>query len=153
MEMHSGIYVSPEARMKYKQALSTALFVGLSSIAAAEPVLEIEKIAGKNPIEVANALGKPSSHEKTKHGPKMSYKEGKIEVVFIGGKADWITVSNLSGILFNANAIEAIGLKPSAPTFKSNVVMRWEPCGSYNSVSVFNANGRVDYAFVKAVTK
>jgi hypothetical protein len=139
--------------MHYKQSISAVLLVGLSSIVSAEPIVDIQKIAGKTPEDVAKALGKPSSQEKTKRGPKMLYKEGKVEVVFISGKADWVTIANVGDIPFNENAIQALGLKATAPTFKSESVIRWEPCGPYVSVAVFNANGRIDYVHIKVATQ
>jgi len=140
--------------MNYKRAtVIFSLLAATSLFATAAPVLDVQTIAGKAPADVTNVLGKPTQQETTKHGPKLSYNDGKTEVVFINGKADWITISGMSAVPFDANAIEALGLKPVAPTFKSAFVIRWEPHAIYNSVSVFALNGKVDYAYIKVATK
>ena len=140
--------------MNYKRAaVIHSLFAATTLLATAAPVLDIQTIAGKAPADVSKVLGEPAQPEKTKYGSKLSYKDGKIEVVFINGKADWITISGMGGVPFDANAIEALGLKPQPPTFKSAFVIRWEPHAIYNSVSVFALNGKVDYAYIKVATK
>lgn len=139
--------------MNFQQAIALVFFASFTAAALAEPIVDVSKIAGKTAVEVTKVLGKPSGQEKTKYGPKILYKGGKIEVVFIGGKADWLTVSGMESVPFTANAIEALGLKAAAPTFKNDFVMRWEPHRDYHSVSIFNAGGQVDYAYVKVATK
>ena len=69
-------------------------------------MLDVHAFAGKAQADVAKVLGAPSRKEKSKYGPKLSYRDGKVEVVFIDGKADWITVSGMSGVPFDSNSIE-----------------------------------------------
>lgn len=137
--------------MHYRFAVLIFLLLAVTAVAA--PIANIPAIAGKSRAEVAKVLGKFASEEKTKFGPKLSYEKGKIEIVFINGKADWITVSGAADVPFDINALEAIGLKPVPPSFQGPAVIRWEPCGDYTSVSVFPANGKVDYAYIKVATK
>lgn len=140
--------------MHYKPAAIIFSLLSIATLCAtAAPLLDIQKIAGKTEADVSKVLGKPDQQEKTKHGPKFSYKDGKIEVVFINGKADWITVSGMSSVPFDANAIGALGLKPEPPTFKNRFVIRWEPHATYNSVSFFPLDDKVDYAYIKVATK
>ena len=139
--------------MTCTQAAAAVLLIALPLFASAELDVDVQTIAGKSVSEVAKVLGKASGPEKTKYGSKMLYKGGKVEVVFIAGKADWITISNLTDVPFTPKAIEALGLKAAPPTFKSDIVMRWEPCGPFTSVAIFNANGRVDYAYIKTATR
>lgn len=53
------------------------LLIGLAafaaSIAHAEPVVDVLKVAGKSEGEVANYLGSPSSCGKSKYGKKCQY--------------------------------------------------------------------------------
>jgi hypothetical protein len=141
--------------MNYKYLVAIlSLFSAAPILPAAEPVLALPAIAGKPPGAVAKLLGQPSSQEKTKYGPKNSYQGGKIEVVFIEGKADWITVSDMGKVPFDAKAIESLGLKLGAPDFRGPAVIRWDAQGGYNSVSVFPLkNGMVDYVYLKVATK
>lgn len=63
------------------------------------PAIKISNIAGKTSNEVDKYLGAPTSTETVNpsHTPcpceKNFYKNGEIEVVFMEGKADWITVN------------------------------------------------------------
>ena len=143
-------------------AVIAVIFIASTISASAEPVVKLEAIAGKTPEDITKVLGKPTRETKTKYrsdvdgikyAPTAEYKEGKIEVVFINGKADWITI-DMSGISFDIKAIEALGLKLAPPTFANANVIRWEPHRLYNSVSIFpQGNGKVDYAYIKVATK
>lgn len=119
----------------------------------ADPVVDVPKIAGQTPPAVEKLLGKGKEGEKTKYGKRLLYKDGKVEIIFINGKADWITVNDLSQLPFDESAPKALGFDSQKPTFKSPMVMRWEPAGKLISLAVFELNGRVDYAIVKAATK
>jgi len=62
--------------------------------------LIIDSIMGKKPMEVEALLGNPLSKEKInpRNTPcpcdKMIYDNGNIEIVFINGVADWITINS-----------------------------------------------------------
>lgn len=139
--------------MRLAQLAAAVIFVAASVLSHAEVIVDLPAIAGKSAIEVARMLGQPSGQEKTKHGPKMLYRAGKVEVVFINGKADWITVSELGAHAFGAETLAQLGLKPVPPTFQSSFELRWEPCGPFQSVSLFAANGQADYAYIKTSSK
>ncbi len=119
----------------------------------ADPVVDIPKIAGKEPAAVEKILGKSTGEEKTKQGKKLTYQKGKVEIVYINGKADWITVNDLKEIPFDDSAPNALGLEVGKPTFKGPAVIRWEPAGKFKSVAVFPLDGKVDYAYIKVTTK
>lgn len=136
-------------------------FLTFASVAAlslirpllADPVVDILQIAGKEPAAVAKILGKPVEGEKTKHGKTLVYQKGKVEIVYIKGKADWITVNDLKDVAFDETAPKALGIEAAKPTFKGPMVIRWEPAGKLISIAVFELDGKVDYAYVKAATK
>lgn len=119
----------------------------------ADPVVDIPKIAGKEPAAVEKILGKPTEGERSKHGKTLVYQKGKVEIVYIKGKADWITVSGLKDVSFDESATKALGLDLAKPTFSAPAVFRWEPAGKLASVAVFELDGKVDYAYVKVSTK
>lgn len=141
--------------MNYKRAaVIVSLFAATTLLASAAPILDIQTIAGKAAADVTKVLGKPSQEEKTKYGPKLSYKDGKIEAVFIDGKADWITVRDMGSVPYDTKAIETIGLKQEAPNFQNAFVIAWEPHSRYYSVRIFSdTTGKVFYAYVKVATK
>jgi len=119
----------------------------------ADPVVDIPKIAGKEPAAVEKVLGKPTEGEKTNYGKTLVYQKGKVEIVYIKGKADWITVNDLKDVTFDETATKTLGIEAAKPTFKGPMVIRWEPAGKLASVAVFELDGKVDYAYVKVATK
>ncbi|MBL6987136.1 MAG: hypothetical protein ISR72_08900 [Methylobacter sp.] len=59
---------------------------------AVEVLFDIPKIAGKTEAEVEVLLGEPVFCSKPGSTLNCSYQDNEIEIVFIDGKADWITV-------------------------------------------------------------
>jgi hypothetical protein len=65
-------------------------------------------------------LGEPGSCENVSpsgvgRARKRVYLLGKAQVVFIGGRVDWITVSALGGAPFSADGLQAVGLSNVPP--------------------------------------
>jgi len=118
-------------------------------------VIDVKTLIGKSETEVEKILGAPSSRRMERNEPELSYRNEKVAVVFINGKADWITVSELSNVPFTPAAIGAIGLAAKTPpSFGNSNVIRWEPYNRYRDVSIFPSNdGKVDYIYVRAFTK
>lgn len=60
---------------------------------------KVADIAGKTPAEVERVLGKPTQTEKvdvkraTCPCDKSIYKRGQVEIIYIKGKSDWITIN------------------------------------------------------------
>lgn len=65
-------------------------------------VVDIDKIAGKTPSEVKSVLGEPEKKEKSNPSgtpcpcDKCYYLNELVEIIYMNGKADWITVNNSS---------------------------------------------------------
>ncbi|HEY8037791.1 MAG TPA: hypothetical protein VIF37_19610 [Methylobacter sp.] len=59
---------------------------------AAGILFNISKLAGKTEAEVETLLGESVFCAKSESARNCSYRENEIEIVFIDGKADWITV-------------------------------------------------------------
>jgi len=102
-----------------------------SDLAAQAPqvVLDIPAIAGKSPAEVEQTLGPPSGQEATKSGgrtyPKLFYRNGDVEVVYVDDKADWITL--YEALPLRKESLLKLGLPVQAPTFaRRGAMMRWE---------------------------
>ena len=119
---------------------------------AAKVVVDIKALAGSSPAEVAGILGAPSKTATTKVSgrsfPQHTYKSGRIEVVFIEGVADLITVYRLEELPFSAAALEQLGLESRSPTFSNQFVKRWNNIPGIRELSLFPDGGRVDYAYV-----
>ena len=118
----------------------------------AEPIVDIRRIVGKPEAEVSKVLGPSAKCEKIKQGKKCAYRNGHLEVVFIGGKADWMTINGLSQTRFSPSALTAIGLEEREPTVRTPFLMRWEPTQGFKSVSIFKGKTGVEYAYVKSKT-
>jgi hypothetical protein len=120
--------------------------------AMAGTLIDLTKIAGKDARQVAQILG-ASKCSKIKYGPKCEYRNGGIEVVFIGGIADWITISNLEDLPFNVEALKALGLNAARPSATKPTVIQWESIPGFLSVSLFKGNMGSDYAYIKVKTR
>lgn len=116
------------------------------------PVVNIPGIAGKAEEQVAAALGEPNSCENIKQGKKCFYQPGDTEVVFISGKADWITIKALDSAPYSEDALPLLGLKKASASFSNDFVMRWSAVPGLLEVSIFPAHGHVDYAYIKTAT-
>ena len=136
-----------------KRILVTTTLSMLVSIAQAETIVDVTKIAGKTKDQVSTYLGKPSSCGKSKYGKKCQYQRGETEIVFINGKADWITVEGIDHIPFSKSALSAIGLEESLPSFSNNFSLRWSSIQGLMEVSIFKGASKCDYAYVKVKTK
>ena len=116
-------------------------------------------LAGRSENDVAQGLGKPVGGEQTKYGPKLTYalaSGATIEIVYINGMADWITMTPRPGkaIPFTAAAIEGIGFHPATPTFTSPDVIRWDNIQGLRQVSLHaGQGGTVGYFYVKVKTE
>lgn len=124
-----------------------------TKVAVAEPVIDINKIAGKSENEVEKYLGKPISCGNNKYGKKCQYKKAETEVVFIQGKADWITVEGMDGVPFTISALSALGLQEAKPSFSDNFTLRWNTIKGIKEVSIFKGGTSSDYAYIKVKTK
>ena len=123
------------------------------SAIAASPVIDVPAIAGESKSAVAGLIGTPSACSKTKYGEKCSYSKSDTEIVFIKGKADWVTVEAMDSVPFNQSALESIGLKSTRPPFKNNFTLRWSGLNGLYEVSIFKGGNNCDYAYIKAFTK
>lgn len=136
---------------------------GDSESASKTTTLNIPAVAGKSASEVAKILGEPTSTETTRARgrsyPKSSYHAGAVEIVFVDGKADWITVfggRGLPALPYSEKALDMLGLSTKAPTFsRPGVVMRWGNISGLREVSLFPAGsaGKVDYAYILVRTE
>jgi len=136
-----------------KKAVPTIILVLSVGIAHAEVIVDVTKIAGKSQKDVTAYLGKEISCSKSKYGKKCQFKKGETEIVFIKGKADWITVEGIDNVPFSKSALSALGLREKRPSFKNDFTLRWESIQGLRSVSVFKGTSKSDYAYIKVKTK
>ncbi len=116
-------------------------------------VVPVAALAGQDKAKVAAALEKPAKCEKIKYGDKCYYKGGAVEIVFIGGKADWFSVSPKDAPL-QAASLAQVGLPTNVrPAFQAKEVLRWKMLSDLLEGSMHQgAPGKVDFIYVKART-
>jgi hypothetical protein len=81
--------------------------------------VDVDQIAGKTPDQVASVLGEPLSKETVTPSntpcpcDKFIYKDGKVEVVYMNGKSDWITVNYPSSFVKGEGPFLSVDQFPS----------------------------------------
>ena len=128
-----------------------------------KPVVNISTLIGKTLAESESVLGKADNVEKVSPGKtpckenpcdKASFQSGKYEIVFIDGKADWITINQVSAYDLNNDAIALLGLPKSDPATSNTTMLRWENVEGIKEIRFFNnGSNKIDYIYVMANTK
>lgn len=129
-----------------------ALVIATCTVAEASSVVDIPKIAGQRMKQVGELLKAKPTCAKNKRGTKCDYNDSRIEIIFIDGKADWITVNGLEQVPFTDAAIVRLGFSEKSPVFRSPVVKRWNGLPGVLEVSIFKGQIGTDYAYIKVKT-
>lgn len=137
--------------IKYVVAFSLILLS--KPIQAGDVLIDVPALAGKNKLEVSELIGSPVSCAISKYGEKCQFEKAETEIVFIEGRADWITVEGLDEIPFSNSTLEFLGFASRKPTFSNSFTKRWEPLQGLRSVSLFKGGDNSDYAYIKAYTR
>ncbi|KAF2518314.1 hypothetical protein E0W68_09845 [Flavobacterium salilacus subsp. salilacus] len=126
-------------------------------------IIDITKIAGQEKEEVEKILGSPNNTESVspsntpcKEIPceKCFYKNDKFEIVYINGKADWITINNVSDYELDKNTLQSIGLPLVEPESTQPNSLYWQYIENVKEINVVgNGNGMLDYIYIKSTTK
>lgn len=119
---------------------------------------DLANISGKSPAELEAVFGKGSDNgvwKDAKSGceacPKINYHSDSVEVIFIDGKSDRITLNGLSRVAFDdASILGTLGLPEASPTFGNADTKRWENYKGYKEISAFGVDGKVDYVLVES---
>lgn len=123
--------------------------------------MDLSKVAMRNEKEVEAVLGKGKLESYYKDDkancekcPKMSYKEGKIEIIFINEIADIITIKDLSDFDFKDRVILGLlDLKNNIkPVLDTDELKRWDNYEKYSQIAAFSKKGKIEYILVKSKT-
>jgi hypothetical protein len=122
-------------------------------------ILDLKEISGRSFNQIVPILGKPDQTEPLKpsnvpvdisQSQKFSFKERKIEIVFIDGIADWITIND-PAIPFEVESLIELGLDLEPPSFKTHYIMRWKNLNPFTEITFFSRTQNiVDYILVKS---
>lgn len=124
-----------------------------NALASHASEVNVLHLAGKSQAQVNNELKSSSKCKSNKYGVSCIYSEGKIEIVFIAGKADWITINDLEAIPYDDAALSKLGFSAAKPSFKSTNVIRWTNTNGFREISIFKGRTGVDYAYIKVATQ
>ncbi len=147
--------------MKSRICAIFAVIIAFASIAAdsfSQTKFPISDIAGKTPQEVAKIIGDPTAKEVVKPSrtpcpcDKLTYKNGQIEIVFIKGRADWITINSMNDAAYSKNSLPLLGIAVRDPDFSNSNVMRWSKLNGLQEVSFFPSGQKIFYVYIKAFT-
>lgn len=141
--------------MKYILLIALSVFVSSASAnAAGIGFVPVAGIAGQSVKEIENTLGKAENCQNGKYGKNCTYKDGAVEITFIGGKADWFTIYPTDNTAYSDSSLSVLGLSgKSPPSTKNSYVMKWEGIEGLKEVSIFPLpNGYIDYFYIKAKT-
>ncbi|WP_353717556.1 hypothetical protein [Dyadobacter sp. 676] len=130
--------------------------------AAVTVELDLPRIALRNQQEVAAILGKgkllnyyKDQKAGCEHCPSVSYRDGKVEVIYINEIADQIRLNGLSDYAFEDRVI--LGLlnltESIAPNIDKDGVKTWDNYQKYTQITAFSRDGRVDYILIKSKTE
>ena len=139
-------------KVQHMRRVVGSLTIALSTAAYASSIVDVPKIAGRSMKQVAEQLKATPTCEKNKRGTKCDYNDGRIEIVYIDEKADWITVNRLEQVPFADTAIARLGFGQKSPSFRSSMVMRWNGLPGVVEVSLFKGQTGSDYAYIKVKT-
>lgn len=123
--------------------------------------IDLSKVAMRSEQEVEAVLGKgklDSYYKDDKANcekcPKMIYKEGKVEIIFINEIADRIMINNLSDFDFEDRVILGLlDLKDNLkPVLDNDEVKRWDNYEKYSQIAAFAKDGKIEYILIKAKT-
>lgn len=109
--------------------------------ASGAPLFRIADVAGHTEAELAVVLGPPWDCESSLYSRRCRYSPGSTEVVFIGGKADWLTVRSPGEVAFDASALGRIGLSDRKPDQTTAEELIWTGLGGLREVRVI---GNID---------
>lgn len=121
------------------------------------PLIDLTQIAGRSESEVAVLLGDPTGMETVpangRSFPKKFYRGG--DVVFVDGRADWITGFGEGKLPFSNDVLAYFGLPDAPPTFSNPpLTIRWENISGLREVNIFHGqNGYADYAHILVSTQ
>jgi hypothetical protein len=124
--------------------------------------LDLAQVAFRNQKEVEAVLGKgklDSYYKDEKAGcdkcPKLIYRDGKVEIIFINEIADRITLKNLSDFEFeNRVILGLLNLKENIdPNVDEDGLKRWDNYEKYSQIAAFSSGSNIDYILIKSKTE
>jgi hypothetical protein len=113
------------------------------------PLFRIADIAGRSEAEVAARLGPPWDCEASRYSRRCRYAPGATEIVYIDGRADWLTVRALGEAALDDEVLKRIGLlpKPAGTVVEDERV--WSDLAGLREVRAVGHGGRAEFLRIK----
>lgn len=130
-----------------------AVFEKPTTAVQAASLADVIAIAGKDQAAVSKRLGEPQSCDIGEYSQRCQYNGVGVEITYINGKADWITVPLRSQELpLAATTLAVLGLPQREPDEINEHEDIWRGLAGYREVRlVGNAQGAI-YARIKVST-
>lgn len=110
-------------------------------------VSSVRELCGISAGQAVALLGEPAKRQPSLQGETLTFKDGRIEMVFVGDKSSRVTIKPPRGIPATEGSLRILGLEARAPTSKTP--LRWIPYDTLASVSFTSAaDGSLDAAVV-----
>lgn len=117
--------------------------------ASQAPLFRIAEVAGRAEAEVAAVLGPPWQCESSRYSRRCRYSPGATEVVYIEGKADWLTVTALGDAPLDDQLLMRIGLQPAPAGTASDQERVWLTLGGLREVHAYGTPDRAQFLRIK----
>ncbi len=110
-------------------------------------------LVGKDAQSIERLLGPADQCEQSLHSRRCRYAQSPVEIVFIGGRADWFTIrSRGRDVPFTADGLAHFGLPVSEPDEVTVSESVWRDLAGLKEVRLVGDENGVAYARVKAIT-
>ncbi len=113
------------------------------------PLFRIADVAGKAEADVAAVLGPPTGCESSLHSRRCRYAPGATEIVYIDGKADWLTVIALGEAPLDDALLQRIGLKAAKAASASDEERVWSALSGLREVRAYGTPERAQFLRIK----
>jgi len=138
---------------------STATSLPAPRTAAAQTqksvLLDVLSVAGKPQAQVDALLGTPSSSKSVNPSgtncpcPEITYQDDGIEIIYIDGVANWITINDTADLRFDKESLSRLGLPVAEPSYSSRETMRWDHLSGIRQIEFFPEGDGLFYVFIK----
>lgn len=130
-----------------------AAFEKPAAAARAASLADVVAIAGKAPAAISKQLGEPRSCEAGEFSQRCQYNGVGIEITYIDGKADWITVPlRAQELPLAATTLAVLGLPQREPDEVDEHEDIWHGLAGYREVRLVGNDQGAIYARIKVST-
>jgi hypothetical protein len=127
-------------------------------------IVDLPALAGAEPDSVNSILGNPFDFGPIPEGamqglyrppdmPDSLLSGASIEVAFVNGRADWITIKGQKEMRFSPAVLHQLNLDSASPSFRNEHVIAWTGIKGFREIRVFpDQHGGIDFVYVSVFT-